>query len=178
VAGVAKGIRPNPTEGVSHPRLPKWKGQALKPEHVQGLLRGFPEGQDRTVFLTLVLTGIRRSELQQLRWADVDLIENRLRVVDSKTRSRERSIALTPMLAEELWQHRRRTRYGSDQERVFCAPKSGNVYCVEQRWWPALRKACKASGVVLPPGMRPMHDLGRVTSITNGVRANEHGSKL
>jgi hypothetical protein len=23
-----------------------------------------------------------------------------------------------------------------------------------------------------------MHDLGRVTSITNGVRANEHGSKL
>jgi hypothetical protein len=26
--------------------------------------------------------------------------------------------------------------------------------------------------------MRPMHDLGRVTSITNGVRANEHGSKL
>jgi hypothetical protein len=54
----------------------------------------------------------------------------------------------------------------------------GGIYRIDHQWWPALRKACKASGVVLPAGMRPMHDLGRVTSITNGVRANEHGSKL
>jgi integrase len=59
------------------------------------------------VFLTLVLTGLRRTELQALRWRDVDLIENRLRVADSKTETGERSVAVPPTLAEQLWQHQR-----------------------------------------------------------------------
>jgi integrase len=117
-------------------------------------------------------------ELQALRWANVDLIENRLRVADSKTKTGERSIALPPMLAEELWQHRRRSRYASDHDLVFCHPTRGTVYRVDHQWKPALKKACARAGVTLPVGMRPMHDVGRVTSITNGVRANEHGSKL
>jgi integrase len=46
------------------------------------------------VFLTVVLTGIRCAEMQKLKWTDVDLIENRLGVVDSKRKTGERSIAL------------------------------------------------------------------------------------
>lgn len=47
--------------------------------------RGVARPTVRVAFLTFVLTGLRRSELQALQWRDVDLIENRLRVVDSKT---------------------------------------------------------------------------------------------
>jgi len=54
----------------------------------------------RVAFLTLVLTGVRRFELQSLRWGDVDLVENVLRVVDSKTEDGIRSIALPSSLAE------------------------------------------------------------------------------
>jgi integrase len=175
-AAVAKGVRPNPTEGVPHPRKPKWRGQALKPEEVQAILRSFDDEQARVVFLTVVLTGIRCAEMQKLGWSDVDLIENRLRVVDSKTKTGERSIALPPMLAEELWQWRRRTNYRGDGDRVFCFQESGGVYRPD--WFKdALLRACETAGVALPAGFRKLHDL-RVTSITNGVRANEHGSKL
>ena len=79
------------------------------------------------MFLTLVLTGLRRSELQALRWRDVDLIESVLRVRDSKSEDGIRSIALSPALAEELWQHRGRSLFRGDDERVFDAP-TGGVY--------------------------------------------------
>jgi hypothetical protein len=52
---IAKGLRSNPAQGVPHPRLPKWRGQALAPELVQALLRAFEDGQDRCVFLMLHL---------------------------------------------------------------------------------------------------------------------------
>ena len=54
------------------------------------------------MLLTLVLTGLRRSELQRLCWRDVDLVENVLRVRDSKSEDGIRSIALAPTLAEAL----------------------------------------------------------------------------
>src|SRR5262245_30620633 len=75
----------NPATGVPHPAAAQRKGNALRPDEVQQLARSFDDEQDRLVFLMLVLTGLRRSELQALRWEAVDLIENRLRVVDSKT---------------------------------------------------------------------------------------------
>ena len=61
------------------------KGTALKPEQVRVLLRSFDDDQARAMFLTFVTTGLRSGELRSLRWRDVDLIENRLRVEDSKT---------------------------------------------------------------------------------------------
>src|SRR5206468_2159285 len=97
----------NPVDGVPHPRAAQRKGNALKPEEMQALARGFDDEQDRLVFLTLVLTGLRRAELQALRWANVDLIENRLRVVDSKTETGERAGALARSLAQQRWQRRR-----------------------------------------------------------------------
>jgi integrase len=174
-AAVAKGIRPNPTEGVPHPRKPKWRGQALKPGQVQAILGGFDDDQARVVFLTVALTGIRCAEMQKLRWLDVDLIENRLRVVDSKTKTGERSIGLDPTLAEELWQWRRRTNYRGDGDRVFCFQESGGRY--RSNWFKAaLLRACETAGVALPRGFRQLHDL-RVTSITTGILANEHPVK-
>jgi integrase len=118
------------------------------------------------VFLTLVLTGLRRSELQALRWADVDLIENVLRVRDSKSEDGRRTIALPGSLAEQLWQWRRTSSYRGDEERVFVSP-AGGVYRAET-FKDALTAALAAAGVEKRP--RPFHDL-RHTAITNDAAA-------
>jgi integrase len=168
-AVVTERIDRNPATGVPHPRAAQRKGNALAPQEVQALARAFTDDQDRLVFLALVLTGIRRAELQALRWAHVDLIENRIRVVDSKTELGSRSIAIPPALAERLWQHRRTTTYGDDTNRVFVNPEKGSVYRYET-FSEALRAAYAAAGLDYPEGMRPFHDL-RVTSITNDAIA-------
>jgi integrase len=166
---VTERIDRNPTTGVPHPAAAKRKGNALRPEEVQALARAFDDEQDRLVFLTLVLTGLRRSELQSLTWSDVDLIDNRLRVVDSKTETGQRSVALPPSLAERLWQRRRSSPYRGDTDRVFCHPDAGSVYRYET-FAEALKRAYKAAELDFPEGMRCMHDL-RVTSITNDAIA-------
>ena len=159
----------NPTRGVARPLVRQRKGHALPPEEVQALARSFTVEQDRVAFLTFVLTGVRRAELQALRWREVDLIENRLRVVDSKTEMRERSIAIPAGLAEALWQHRRSTSYGAEGDRVFSHPEKGSVYAFET-FSTALEAANARAGMEWPEKMRPCHDL-RVTSITNDAIA-------
>jgi integrase/recombinase XerD len=139
----------------------------LEPVEVARVAKAFTDEQARVVFLTLVLTGIRRSELQALRWCDADLVESVLRVRDSKTEEGRRAIALSKTLAEELWQHRRRTSFQGDDELVFCHPKRGTVYRVET-FHVALTAALEAAGVEKRP--RPFHDL-RHTAITNGAAA-------
>jgi hypothetical protein len=49
-----------------------------------------------------------------------------LKVVDSKSEKGFRSIALSPTLAEELWQLRRSSAYDGDAEYVFAHPTLGN----------------------------------------------------
>ncbi|HEX5584721.1 tyrosine-type recombinase/integrase [Gaiella sp.] len=159
----------NPTRGVARPTVRQRKGHALRPEEVQALARSFSVEQDRVAFLTLVLTGIRRAELQGLRWSHVDLIENRLRIVDSKTETGVRLIAIPPGLAEALWQYRRATAYRADSDRVFCHQEKGSVYCYET-YRAALVAAYKRAGLGWPDKLRPFHDL-RVTSITNDAIA-------
>jgi integrase len=46
------------------PKLPRRKWRILEPVEVGRVYKGFTDEQARTVFLTLVLTGVRRSELQ------------------------------------------------------------------------------------------------------------------
>jgi integrase len=157
----------NPAEAAERPKLPPFRPQILEPVEVGRVARAFTDEQARVVFLTLVLTGLRRSELQRLRWGDVDLVENVLRVRDSKTEDGIRSIALSPTLAEELWQHRRGTAYQGDDELVFCHPERGTIYRAET-FKTALSEALKAAGVEKAP--RAFHDL-RHTAITNDAAA-------
>ena len=42
-----------------------------------------------------------------------------------KPEAGERTIALVPKLAEELWQHRRRTAFSGEDERGFSHPEKG-----------------------------------------------------
>jgi integrase len=92
-------VETNPAERAERPKLPPFRPQILEPVEVARVAGAFTDEQARLVFLTLVLTGLRRSELQALRWADVDLIGNVLRVRDSKSeegRRRSRSRRPSP----------------------------------------------------------------------------------
>jgi integrase/recombinase XerC len=156
-------VETNPAERAERPKLPPFRPAILEPTEVARVHKAFTDEQARTVFLTLVLTGLRRSELQALRWGDVSLIENVLRVRDSKSEDGIRSIAFGKTLADALWDHRGRTAFQGDDERVFCHPERGTAYRAET-FKDALTAALKAAGVQKAP--RPFHDL-RHTAITN-----------
>ncbi len=156
-------IESNPVEGAEHPKLGRRKWRILEPVEVSRVMKAFTDEQARTIFLTLVMTGIRRHELQELRWRDIALAEGVLRVRDSKTEEGIRAIALSPGLSEALWQHRRGSAYKGEDERVFCHPERGTRYS-EKLFAEQFRAALKAAGIT--DYVRPFHDL-RHTSLTN-----------
>jgi integrase len=124
--------------------------------------------------LTLVVTGLRRHELLGLRWRHVDLIGNVLRVERSKSEAGERSVAIPPRLAEALWQHRRRSNYRGDDERVFRHPQRGSLLHAT-RFRADLGAALERAGI--SDHLRPFHDL-RHASLTLGVVDGESALAL
>jgi integrase len=136
-------IDSNPAEGADRPRIPKRNWRILKPEEIRRVSKAFTDDQARGVFLTLVLTGLRASELRRLRWRDVSLSEKVLRVVDSKSESGIRSIAIPSSLAEELNGHYQRTAFKGDGELVFCHPKLGTSYS-KDLWTPLLHRGVES----------------------------------
>lgn len=156
-------IDSNPADGVERPKIPRRRWRILEPAEVAHVLRAFTDEQARTIFLTLALTGIRRFELQGLRWRDVDLVDCVLRVRVSKSEEGERTIALVPALAEALWQQRRRTNFAGDGEYVFCHPQLGSK--IGHEWYAdQFRAALKAVGI--DDYVRPFHD-ARHGALTN-----------
>lgn len=156
-------IGSNPAAGAERPRLRQKRWRILTPAEVAKVARSFTDEQARVAFLVLVMCGLRRHELQALRWKHVDLVEDVLRVTDSKTEDGVRSIAIPPSLAEALWQHRRRSRFQGDERLVFHNPDRGTVYRAET-FAAQFAAALKKAGIT--DAMRPFHDL-RHTAITN-----------
>lgn len=140
---------------------------SIEPVEIGRVLKAFTDEQARAIFLTVVLTGLRRFELKGLRWRDVALVEGVLRVRVSKSEEGERLIALSPALVTALEQHYKRTAFKGDDELVFCHPKRGSM--IDDVWWAArFREALKAAGI--EGHVRPWHDL-RHTAITNDAAA-------
>jgi integrase len=89
-------VESNPVDGAERPKIKRRRWRILEPVEVARVQKAFTDEQARTIFLTLILTGIRRFELQALRWRDVDLVESVLRIRESKSEEGERAIALSP----------------------------------------------------------------------------------
>lgn len=167
-------VESNPAERAERPKLPRRQWRILEPAEVARVAKSFVDDQARVVFLTLCLTGLRRSELQRLRWRDVNLLERVLRVRESKSEAGARSIALPPMLVRELEIHYQRTAFRGDGELVFSHPQRGTIYSAEV-FKPALEAAMERADV--PGPLRPFHDL-RHLSLTNGAAAGESAIAL
>jgi integrase/recombinase XerD len=139
------------------------------------VLKAFTDEQARAIFITVVLTGLRRFELKGLRWRDVALVEGVLRVRVSKSEEGERLIALSPALVTALEEHYQRTAFKGDDELVFCHATRGSM--IDDVWWAArfrepssTRSDEGAQGGRDQGHVRPWHDL-RHTAITNDAAA-------
>jgi integrase len=180
----------NPARRAERPKIPKTKRRILKPDEVRAIDRAFGElaadtegveraywEQYRLLFMTVLVTGMRPCELlgdyygkPGLRWRDVDLIANEVRVVESKSDAGRRLMALSPKLAEDLWQHRRRSNFQGNDERVFCHPERGTRLNAD-RYSKAFRRARVKAGVT--GYVRRLYD-GRHTSLTLGAASGEN----
>jgi integrase len=193
-------IRSNPVLAVERPREPRRRWTILSPTEIGRVARAFAElakaetdplehawlEQARVVFLTVIGAGLRRGELLGLRWKDVALADPEgatLRVRETfvrnaieapKSEAGERTIALARVLAAELFDHRGRSSFDGDDERVFCHPLTGGPLD-HKRYAVTLRAALKRAKVDKP--MRPFHD-GRHTSITNAAAAGSSPAAL
>jgi integrase len=78
-------IETNPAIHAERPKLPRNRWRILEPLEVARVANGIGDPVAHVMFLTLVLTGVRRFELYTLRWQDVGLLARELRVRDSKS---------------------------------------------------------------------------------------------
>jgi integrase len=70
---VARGdVAVNPTTGLELPAVRGRRDRIVSPEQAAKLLEALPE-RDRAMWATALYGGLRRGELQALRWEDVDL---------------------------------------------------------------------------------------------------------
>lgn len=144
------------------PRPIQAEKPVLQPEEIRAVLQNV-EGQYRTLFVCLALTGLRAGELFALRWSNVDLTNRRLMVTHSiwrgelgetKTKGSNRTLwlprALIGVLAEHLRNCEtagaRRDRRVTPDDFVFCKP-DGKPLDLDHVRRDALYPALAAAGV-------------------------------
>jgi integrase len=185
-------IRSNPVPSVDRPREPRRRWRILTPAEIGRVERAFDDliaeacgeerdwrEQARVIWLVLMGAGLRRGELLGLRWGAVHLADPdgafleiaetfvRAGIDTPKSDAGERTVALGQRLASELFEHRVRTAFAGDDERVFCSPTKGTPFDVG-RYAGTFRLALAKAGIA--DYVRPFHD-GRHTSITNAAAA-------
>jgi integrase len=112
--------------------------------------------------------------LTGLKWRDIDFVEGKLVVRESKTAEGEgRVVGIPDPLLEQFMAHLGRVHYKHPDDYVFHHPSRGSRW--HGRYYgAAIREAVKSAGIEIPEGMklRPAHDL-RVASATFGILAGE-----
>jgi integrase len=186
-------LQDNPVELVDRPREPRQRWRILTTAEIARVkteLRRLTEEADdeeerawvnqaAVVFAVVYGLGLRRGEVLGLRWRHVRLADPEgptLRVEETyvgdrtdtpKSTASTRTIAVGPVVAEALFEHRRSSAYDADSDRVFCHPETGGPLN-HKRYAETLRAALKRAGIT--DKVRPFHD-GRHTSITNAAAA-------
>jgi integrase len=105
----------NPTTGLELPAPPGRRDRIASPLEAAALVAALPK-RDRALWATALYAGLRRGELQALRWADVDLGAGLIRVerawdekarlyVDPKSKAGRRAIPIASVLRDHLDEH-------------------------------------------------------------------------
>jgi len=86
----------NPCEGVTLPKLKKYRAEVYSPEMIHKLL-SIVKGTDMYLpVLLLVMVGLRRGELLALKWQDIDFKKNILKVRRNMVKGKEGFIIKAP----------------------------------------------------------------------------------
>jgi len=127
----------NPTLGLALPAVRARQERIARPEEAAQLIAALTEA-DRALWATALYSGLRRGELQALRWEDVDFEGALIRVVRSwdrvagavepKSRAGRRRVPLSTSLRKHMLAHRilqgrggEGLRFGATVERAFDA---------------------------------------------------------
>lgn len=113
---LARGdIAVNPSRGLELPAVRGKRDRIVSPEEAEALLAALPEG-DRALWATALYGGLRRGELQALRWENVDLANGVIRVewawdvqegpIEPKSRAARRRVPIPAILRDYLVEHR------------------------------------------------------------------------
>lgn len=152
----------NPVAEIERLTTPKRSGiEFYSPEEVHALVRSASSAQDRVLFLTAALTGLRMGELLALRWRDVDFQAQTIRVLASYTAGglgtpksgQGRAVPLVEEAAQALARLGARKRWNGPDDLVFAGRGGGYLDSS------ALRRRFKRARDAA--GLRPLrfHDL-------------------
>jgi integrase len=120
---VARGdVAVNPTSGLELPAVRGRRDRVASPEEASKLVEALPE-QDRGLWAAALYGGLRRGELQALRWDDVDLARGVIRVerawdvregeIEPKSRAGRRTVPIAAVLRDHLVEHKQRRGNGA-----------------------------------------------------------------
>lgn len=145
-------LKVNPAEYVERPRVEKEEMEILTPDEVRLLLENATP-KYKPLFLTAILTGMRRGELLALQWGDIDWNHNQIYVrrsiwkgqfVSPKSKTSMRRIDMSPYLAMELKKHMLASPFKELDNLVFCNSEGKALdpdSLVKRQFLPALRRA-------------------------------------
>jgi integrase len=105
----------NPTRGLELPAVRGKRDRIVSPAEAEALLAALPQ-RDRALWATALYGGLRRGELQALRWDDVDLASGVIRVerawdvqegpIEPKSRAARRKVPIPAILRDFLVEHK------------------------------------------------------------------------
>lgn len=128
-------VKVNPAKAVRRLKEPPGRLRYLSLDEIQALLKACSE-HVRPIVVTALNTGMRRSELFNLRWLDIDFKNRKITVVNSKN-NESRIIPINLTLYEELSNLSRRAQ----GEYVFARKDGRPLKDVKKGFSSALKKA-------------------------------------
>jgi integrase len=124
----------NPMAAVEKPiRRVRGDIDVFSVEEVMALVRAAADEQDAAIYLTAALTGLRRGELVALRWRDVDLAGQSIRVRATYTEGglttpesgKVRGVPMAPQVSAALARLAAREAYTGNDDLVFPGTAGG-----------------------------------------------------
>jgi len=111
----------NVAEAVDPPKVTRHEMKVMNETDIHLFLEMARSTEYYSLFYTLLFTGMRRGEVLNLRWQDVDLLLCQLSVMKSKTAKSRRLISLSPSTIAVLREHKdmqNKQRQGLGRPRV------------------------------------------------------------
>ena len=175
-AASREDVATNPTLKLILPAVRARRERIARPNEAAALIAALPLGE-RALWASALYAGLRRGELQALRWEDVDFATNTIRVerswdaiagpIEPKSRSGRRRVPLSAVLRRQLAAHRLR-QPRTDQNLVFPS-RSGRAF--DPASISARAKTAWAKCGLAPIGMHECRHTYAAFMIAAGVNA-------